>query len=82
MLHITSLQVTSGHSLSLQFSDGTHGEVNLSTELTGPIFEELCDPEAFKQAYLDPDLRTACWPNGADFAPEFLKSLFSEKQLA
>ena len=81
MLHITSAQVTSGHSLSLQFNDETHGDVGLSTELTGPIFEELRDPQKFKQAYLDPELRTVCWPNGADFAPEFLRSLVSEKQL-
>ena len=81
MLHITSAQVTSGHSLSLQFNDGTHGDVDLSAELTGPIFEELRDPQKFKQAYLDPELRTVCWPNGADFAPEFLRSLVSAKQL-
>lgn len=81
MLHITSAQVTSGHCLVLQFDDGTHGVANLSEELTGPIFEELRDPETFKQAFLDPELRTVCWPNGADFAPEFLKSLVLGKQL-
>jgi Protein of unknown function (DUF2442) len=80
MLHITSAQVISGHSLSLQFNDGTHGEVDLSTELTGAIFAELRDPDKFKEAYLDPELRTVCWPNGADFAPEFLRSLVSDKQ--
>ena len=80
MLHITSAQVISGHTLDLQFNDGTHGEVDLSTELTGAIFAELRDPEKFKEAYLDPELRTVCWPNGADFAPEFLRSLVSEKQ--
>ena len=80
MLHITSAQVISGHSLFLQFNDGTHGEVNLSEELTGAIFAELRDPDKFKEAYLDPELRTVCWPNGADFAPEFLRSLVSEKQ--
>ena len=52
MLHITSAQVTSGHCLVLQFDDGTHGEVDLAAELTGPIFEELLDPEQFKQAYV------------------------------
>ncbi|MFN9619743.1 MAG: DUF2442 domain-containing protein [Synechococcaceae cyanobacterium] len=81
MLHITSVQVISGHSLSLQFNDGTHGDVDLSAELTGPIFDELRDPEKFQEAYLDPELRTVCWPNGADFAPEFLRSLVSAKQL-
>jgi hypothetical protein len=81
MLHITSAQVIAGHSLSLQFNDGTHGEVDLSAALTGPMFEALLDPEQFKQAYLDPELRTVCWPNGADFAPEFLRSLVSAKQV-
>ena len=60
MLHVTSAQVTSAHCLVLQFVDGAHGEVNLSEELTGPIFEELRDPEHFKQAYVDPELRTVC----------------------
>jgi hypothetical protein len=60
MLHITSDQVTSGHCLFLQFDDGTHGEVDLAAELTGPVFEELLDPEHFKQAYVDPELRTVC----------------------
>jgi hypothetical protein len=59
MLHVTALQVISGHSLSLQFNDGTHGEVDLSAELTGPMFEELRDPQKFKQAYLAPELRTS-----------------------
>jgi hypothetical protein len=54
--------------------------VDLSAELTGAIFAELRDPKKFKEAYLDPELRTVCWPNGADFAPEFLRSLVSEKQ--
>jgi len=81
MLHITSAQVTSDHSLYLRFDDGTHGEVNLAGELTGSIFEELLDPEHFKQASVHPKLLTVCWPNGADFAPEFLKSLVLAKQL-
>lgn len=81
MIHITSVRVISGHSLFLQFNDGTNGEVDLSAELTGAIFDELRDPEKFKLAYLDPELRTVCWPNGADFAPEFLRSLVPEKQL-
>ncbi len=80
MLHVTSLRVTSEHSLTLQFDDESHGEVNLAAKLTGAMFEQLRDPDQFRQAFLDPELRTVCWLNGADFAPEFLRSLVSEKQ--
>ncbi|MCP9914866.1 DUF2442 domain-containing protein [Cyanobium sp. ATX 6F1] len=82
MLHVTSAQVIAGHRLLLHFDDGTHGEVDMAEQLTGPIFEELLDPDQFKEAYLDPELRTVCWPNGADFAPEFLKGLVLQKQPA
>ena len=80
MLHVTSVQVITEHCLLLQFDDGTHGEVDLAAELTGPVFEELLDPEKFSEAYLDPELRTVCWPNGADLAPEFLRSLVLQGQ--
>ena len=58
--------------LSLRFSDGSEGEVDLSGELDGPIFEPLRDPVYFRQVTLSPDLHTVVWPNGADLAPEFL----------
>jgi hypothetical protein len=80
MLHVLSVQVITEHCLFLQFDDGTHGEVDLAAELTGPVFEELLDPEKFSEAYLDPVLRTVCWPNGADLAPEFLRSLVLQRQ--
>lgn len=58
----------------LRFSDGAEGEVDLSHELHGPIFEPLRDTEVFRQVRVHPELRTIVWPNGADFAPEFLRS--------
>ena len=64
----------------LKFNDGTHGEADVAAQLKGPIFEELLDPEKFSEAYLDPELRTVCWPNGADLAPEFLRILVLQKQ--
>ena len=56
----------------LRFRDGTAGEVDLSKELWGEVFEPLRDPAYFKNFVLDPVARTLVWPNGADFAPEFL----------
>ena len=36
------------------------------------MFEPLSDIERFKEFVVDPELDTIAWPNGADFAPEFL----------
>ena len=56
----------------LRFRDGTAGEVDLSTALRGEVFEPLKDPAYFKNFTVHPELLTLVWPNGADFAPEFL----------
>ncbi len=58
--------------LHLWFSDGTEGDVDLGPELYGEIFEPLKDPAFFRRFTLHPDFHTVTWPNGADFAPEFL----------
>ena len=72
-LHIDTVKYTNNYSLFLKFNDGTKGEVDLSTHLWGPIFEPLKDISYFKTVRVDNDLGTICWPNNADFAPEFLK---------
>jgi hypothetical protein len=56
----------------LRFSDGTHGEIDLASDLDGPVFEPLRDPAYFGRFVLHPELHTIVWPNGADLAPEFL----------
>jgi len=63
-----------GHSIWLRFSDGLAGEIDLQNELIGPVFEPLRDPEIFRDFRLDSELRTLVWPNGADFAPQFLRA--------
>ncbi|MFP3874936.1 MAG: DUF2442 domain-containing protein [Thiohalophilus sp.] len=56
----------------LSFADGVEGEIDLSGELWGEMFEPLNDKEQFSQFELNAELGTITWPNGADFAPEFL----------
>lgn len=56
----------------LRFRDGTTGEIDLGPELWGEVFQPLQDVEYFKQFTVHPELLTLVWPNGADFAPEFL----------
>ena len=85
-LHVTHVEPLEPYRLRLSFDDGAHGEVDLGPELHGEVFEPLRDPELFRQARLHPELGTVFWPNGADFAPEFLhdllKSARAEHQLA
>ncbi|MDQ3563653.1 MAG: DUF2442 domain-containing protein [Pseudomonadota bacterium] len=55
----------------LKFGDGVEGEV-LKSELWGEVFEPLKQKTLFAEFSLDKELKTIVWPNGADFAPEFL----------
>jgi hypothetical protein len=54
------------------FQDGTEGEIDLEPRLYGEVFEPLKDREYFRRFRVDSELHTLVWPNGADFAPEFL----------
>ncbi len=58
--------------LRLKFSNGITKDVNLEPELFGEVFLPLRDPVRFRQVYVNPETNTIEWPNGADFAPEFL----------
>ncbi|MAA74496.1 MAG: hypothetical protein CMN28_07310 [Salinisphaeraceae bacterium] len=61
-----------GYKLWIEFADGKSGVVDLTEELWGPVFEPLREPRTFRQVRVHPELETLSWPNGADFAPEFL----------
>ena len=82
-LHVTQIKAVTPFELQLEFSDGTVKRVDLSNELSGEVFQPLRDPEFFKQAAINPETGTVEWPNGADFAPEFLFEIGQEvKQVA
>ena len=61
-----------GHVVWLKFRDGTSGEIDLAPALRGPIMTPLEDIDFFKEFAIHPEFHTLVWPNGADFAPEFL----------
>ena len=69
---VVDAEYVHGFAIHLRFSDGTEGDVDLKGELGGEIFRPLNDLSYFKQFVLHSELHTICWPNGADFAPEFL----------
>jgi hypothetical protein len=66
------------YQLRLTFDNGIIKDVDLEAELYGEVFEPLKDIEFFKQVEVNPETNTIEWPNGADFAPEFLYELGEE----
>ena len=77
-LHVKKVTYLKGYGLRLEFNDGAVREVDLANELYGEIFEPLKDLSLFSQVYVNPDTNTIEWPNGADFAPEFLRRIGEE----
>jgi len=70
--HIEKAEHLDGYRIWVRFSDGAEGEVNLANELHGTVFAPLKDVDFFKQFSLEG--HTLTWPNGADFAPDFIHS--------
>ena len=77
-LHVTALEYLQDYKLKLQFNNGIEGIVDLEPELYGEIFEPLKNQDLFQQVLITS--RTIEWPNGADFAPEFLFEIATHKQ--
>ena len=46
--HVVEGRHVSGYTIWLRFSDGAEGEIDLTGELHGPIFEPLKNPEVFR----------------------------------
>ena len=79
-LHIEDAKYLDGHKVWLRFSDGKEGEVDLQNELHGRVFEPLKEINYFREFSLEG--HTLTWPNGADFAPEYLHSTTKQIQTA
>lgn len=75
MLHVTKAGYIGDYRIHLVFNDGQSGDVDLSTSLDGPIFVALKDLDTFRAFCVEG--HTLSWPNGADFAPEYLQSLIN-----
>jgi hypothetical protein len=71
-LHVTEVSYLEGYKLRLSFDNGIVKDVDLRNELYGTVFEPMKEIELFKQVFVNRETNTIEWPNGADFAPEFL----------
>jgi len=79
MIIVEKAEHVSAYKIRLQFSDSTCAVVDLENDLDGEVFTPLKKMSYFKKFKLIKELGTISWPNGADFAPEFLY-LLSLKQ--
>ena len=75
ILHIEHVAVPAPFHLTLRFEEGEERTVDVGPLLNGPVFEPLRNPDYFALVSIDPICKTVTWPNGADFAPEALRSL-------
>ena len=71
-LHVTGVNYLGAYRLRVAFSDGVVKEIDLRDELHGEVFEPLKNMGLFQQVRVNEETNTIEWPNGADFAPEFL----------
>ena len=72
ILHVTQAKYIEDYKLEVLFNNGHKGIADLAQVLEGPVFKPLQDKSFFAQLRVDKELETIVWPNGADFAPEFI----------
>ena len=73
MAIITSVDSIDGFCVRLTFADGISKTVDLEQYLRGEVFDSIRkDPLAFQQVFVDEELGTIAWPNGADIDPDVL----------
>ena len=82
MPDVKTVKYLRDYKLEIVFEDGVRGTVDLSNYTKkGGIFSRLADKTYFKQVYINNDIGTICWQNGADIAPETLYSMATGKPL-
>jgi hypothetical protein len=73
LVRVVGVRHVRAHVLSLAFSDGLTGELDLGPLLRGEAFRPLLDEKRFAEVVLEGG--SIAWPNGADWAPETLHDL-------
>lgn len=71
-LHVIDVKHIENYKIEVYFSDGRKGVADLEGSFRGRVFEPLKDIDFFAKVAVDDELETVVWPNGADFAPEFI----------
>lgn len=69
---VRSFEIASAYTLHVRFDDGSAQTIDFRPILAGELYGPLRNFELFNQVYLDSEVGTLAWPNGADFDPATL----------
>ena len=78
LIWVTDAKYVSGYKIKLIFNNGVQAIVDLKDSIKGKVFQPLKDIEYFKK--FKKNKWTIEWDCEADFAPEYLYELATEKQ--
>jgi hypothetical protein len=71
-VHAVAVEPLANYKLRLILSDGRRGTFDVAPLIDRGVFQELKDPEYFRQVYVDDD--TIRWPHEQDIAPETIET--------
>jgi hypothetical protein len=70
MRKVLSAEYLGDHRIRVVFENGMTKDIDLSSHISGEMYQPLNDTEYFR--HFKVDWGTVVWENDADFAPEFL----------
>ena len=72
-MRLTEAACLREYKVFVRFDNGEEGVIDLEDKSKrGGVFAPLSDVKFFRTGEFDPAAGTICWPNGVDFAPDFL----------
>jgi hypothetical protein len=72
LCRVTSFEIVAPYTLRIGFDDGTEQRIDFLAVLAGELYGPLQDLRLFNQVFIDSEVHTLVWPNGADFDPATL----------
>jgi hypothetical protein len=69
---VRSFEIIGSYTLRVHFDDRTDQIINFEPVLAGELYGPLRNLSLFQQVWIDPEVHTLVWPNGADFDPAIL----------
>ena len=69
---VKSFEIVGPYRIRIEFGDGLVRAIDFRQVLEGELYGPLRDPTQFNAVFLDREVHTLVWPNGADFDPATL----------